>query len=307
MDKKKVTKYLALVYIMAWSVEIIGSLIYRIVGGMKGLTIFHGFLALTMFMPILAAFFVKADFKVMGWKPRFKGNVKWIVFSMVMPTVASILGFVCFFTVFPKLFSMDLSYFMNYVEGMGQDSDKILESMLQSGLSKNGIIAVTVLQCVLEAPLINTFTAIGEEAGWRGFLYPELRKSYGRVKTWITGGIIWAAFHYPAMLIGGYEYGDNYIGKPVLGILAFTIFCIIVGVLEEIIYDRTKCIWYPSLLHGGINASITLYMMVLNGDYMSEIERVAVFGPGYNGLISMIPIMIIAVVVALMTRKRKDA
>ena len=105
------------------------------------------------------------------------------------------------------------------------------------------------------------------------------------------------------MLIAGFEYGKDYIGAPFLGLITFTVFCIFVGILHEIIYDKTKCIWFPALLHGSINAAITIYNIVLDGSRIEDIDRLMVFGPGYNGLIGMIPTILFVVIIAAVVLK----
>ena len=183
------------------------------------------------------------------------------------------------------------------------DPSEYKAAIEQTGMSMTGLTFITAVQCVTYAPFINMFFGIGEEAGWRGFLYHELNKRFGKVKTWLIGGAVWAVFHFPAMLLAGYEYGIDYIGAPVLGLITFTLFCISMGVIHEIIYDKTKCIWFPALLHGSVNAAITMYQVVLNGERIDDINRLMVFGPGYNGLIAMIPTVILAVVMAVIVLK----
>ena len=106
------------------------------------------------------------------------------------------------------------------------------------------------------------------------------------------------------MLIAGYEYGLDYIGSPWLGLITFTVFCIVLGILEEIVYDRTKCIWFPALLHGSINAVATLPQLFMNAND-PDIAKYMVLGPLPNGLIAMIPIIIFAAAMAAWSIKRK--
>lgn len=303
MDKKKVIKFLIITMILAWGLQITGSLVSKNVGGMTGLLVFQACLAICMFTPLVSALIVKTDFKGMGWKPKLKGNLKWILFSLFVPMVLSILGCVVFFAIWPELFSTDFSYLINEYEELGMDAAALKDSIAGTGISPVVIILVSMIQCVTYAPFINMFLAIGEEAGWRGFLYPELGKRFSRVTAWIIGGAIWAAFHFPAMLLAGYEYGSDYIGAPVLGLVTFTLFCITFGILHEIIYDKTKCIWIPALLHGSVNAAFTMYQMVLNAEHLEKINKLAVFGPCTNGLVAMIPSVILTVIIAAVVLK----
>jgi membrane protease YdiL (CAAX protease family) len=254
-------------------------------------------------MPLLSAVIVKADIKHFGWKPKLKGNVKWLLLSLLAPVILTVLGFALFFAIWPDLFSLDGSYLIDSYVSLGMDAEEAEKTVLQTGMSMQMMGLITVIQCVTYVPFLNMFLAIGEEAGWRGFLYPELNKRFGRIPTWLIGGFIWAVFHFPVMLIAGYEYGKDYVGAPVLGLITFTVFCITLGALHEIIYDKTRCIWFPALLHGSINAAITLYRMVLDGSRIVEINRLMVFGPGYNGLISMIPAVVFVIIVAAVVLK----
>ena len=303
MDTKKVIKYTVITLLLAWTIQIAASVIGNNIGGTAGTMLFRGGLAVCMFMPLIAAIIAKADFKGMGWKPKFKGNLKWIVFALLVPVTLTILGFVLFFAIWPELFSLDGSYLLKTVEEMGMDPAEYKAALEQTGMSMTGLTLISIIPCITYAPFMNMFLAIGEEAGWRGFLYPELNKKFGKVTTWLIGGVAWAVFHFPAMLLAGYEYGTDYIGAPVLGLVVFTLFCISMGVIHGIIYDKTKCIWFPALLHGSVNAGVTLYQMVLNGERIDDINRHLIFGPAYNGLVSIIPVVILAVVMAVIVLK----
>ncbi len=305
MDTKKVIKYTVITLAIAWVIQIAVSLISLNSEGMTGTYIFRGGLAVCMFVPLASALISGADLKKMGWKPKLKGNVKWMFFALFVPAILTFLGYVLFFMIWPDLFSLDGSYMLKTVEELGMDPSEYMASLEKNGMSISSLLLIGVLECVTFVPFINMFVAIGEEAGWRGFLYPELNKRFGRIKTWLIGGVIWAAFHFPAMLLAGYEYGMDYIGAPVLGLIVFTLFCIVLGILHEIIYDKTKCIWFPALLHGSVNASATLFQLALDGSRSDEINRLLVFGPAFNGLISMMPVVILAVIMAVFVLKRE--
>ena len=67
----------------------------------------------------------------------------------------------------------------------------------------------TDLFAVTLAPVINMFAALGEEAGWRGYMMPHLKKQLGLLNGRLLGGVIWGVWHWPLMLLVGYEYGTN--------------------------------------------------------------------------------------------------
>ncbi|SDY18246.1 CAAX protease self-immunity [Ruminococcaceae bacterium YAD3003] len=303
MDKKKVIKFLVITYVISWTIQSAVSLYMVNNPGMTGTTVFQAGMAICMYIPLIAALISKASFREMGWKPRFKGNFGWLVFAAygMLPVVAA--GTAIFFMIFPDLFDAGGSYIMAQYEAAGVNFAAQLE---QSGMNYQMYILAS-LPGFLIAPFINIVTAIGEEAGWRGFLYPELNKKFGKASTWIIGGICWAAFHFPAMLIAGYEYGLNYIGSPWLGLIVFTVFCIAMGVMEEIVYSKTKCIWYAALLHGSINALATLPSMIANANNVN-LEKYMILGPAPNGIIAGLPLIILAVFmgVAVIRKDKKS-
>lgn len=302
MDKKKVIKYVIITYVIAWTLQIAGSLYMVNNPGMTGQTVFKACMAICMFGPLVAALVVKADFRSMGWKPKFKGNIGWVFFCAYITAVPMVLGAALFFGIFPNLLDTSGSYLIAQGEAMGVD---IEEQLAQAGLTIQMYMLATCASIVY-VPFINIITAIGEEVGWRGFLYPELNKSFGKIGTWLIGGTIWGAFHFPSMIFGGYEYGFDYLGKPVLGLIAFTITCIALGILEEIVYSRTKCIWYAALLHGSFNGIATLPLMLLNVNDPT-VDKYMILGPYMNGLIAGIPLVIIAVIMgAIAIRKQNN-
>ena len=301
MNKKNVIKFIGFTYAIAWTIQIIVSLYMVNHPGMTGLLVFQLGLAVCMFAPLLAALIAKADFRGMGWKPVFKGNIKWLLFAAYVMVPLMAIGGVLFYGIFPNLF--DLSGSMLSAQG-AQSGVDLMAKLQEAGLDYKTYLLINIGSAILITPFINIITAIGEEVGWRGYLYPELNKSFSKPKTWIIGGVFWAVFHFPAMLIAGYEYGFDYVGSPWLGLLVFTLFCITAGMLEEIVYDKTKCIWYPALLHGSINAIATLPQIFANANAPELVDKYAVFGPVGTGLLIALPVMILAVIMGIVTVRR---
>lgn len=50
--------------------------------------------------------------------------------------------------------------------------------------------------------------ALGEELGWRGFLFPRLLPRFGHVGAGLIIGLVWGVWHLPADFVGLKGYGD---------------------------------------------------------------------------------------------------
>lgn len=302
MNKKKVTIFTVLTLVISAVVMVAVSLISRGINDpIKSKSVFQGGMVFAMFIPLIMALAVKADFRGMGWKPQIRGNVRWIIFCLIVPMILVAIGAAIFFLIFPDLFDPKGSYMMEDYRKLGLDFEAQLEA---SGMTLSTYRLIMIIGSVTFIPFVNMFIAIGEEIGWRGFLYPELRKGFGRVKTWLIGGVIWGAFHFGAILAGGYEYGFDYIGAPFLGPIVFIISCVSMGVLHEIIYDRTKCIWFPALLHGSLNGAATTIFLFMSAGDPEKLAKYMILGPAVNGLISGIPLMIAAIILGAHALKK---
>ncbi|MBR1798246.1 MAG: CPBP family intramembrane metalloprotease [Clostridiales bacterium] len=300
MDKRKIIKFVGITLAIAWTIQIIVSIYMVNNPGSTGTLVFRAGLAVCMYVPMFAVLIVNRNLKGMGWKPKFKGNIGWLIFAAYIALPLTIMGAAVFFLIFPDLFDTTGSYLIAQGEAAGVD---LVSQLGEAGLTIQQYMLISSISLIY-VPFINIVTAIGEEAGWRGFLYPELNKSFGKIGTWIIGGTIWGAFHFPAIILGGYEYGVDYPGKPVSGLIVFTIICIAIGVIEEIIYSRTKCIWYAALFHGSFNGMATIPQLVINANN-PDLNKYLILGPMPNGLIAGIPLVALAVIMGVIA-VRKD-
>lgn len=299
MNKKQVVKFLLFVFITAYSIQIAVSLIALKNPMGLGNMFFGAGLMVVMFTPFFGTLFAKGNLKGIGFKPKFKKAAFLIPVCMFAPAIISIIGAALFFLVFPDYLDLSGSYLQSSLpEGVN-----LLDILEQNGLSYGIYVAISFVSSITYAPVINMFLAVGEEVGWRGFLYPELNKSMGKIPTWLLGGLIWGAFHFPVMILAGYEYGTTYWGFPVVGMLVFSLFTVALGLISEVIYDKTKCIWYPSLLHGAVNAS-NCVMLFFNINKENS-DKMTILGPCFNGLVAGVPLLLTAVIVGMVSLKKK--
>jgi membrane protease YdiL (CAAX protease family) len=94
------------------------------------------------------------------------------------------------------------------------------------------------------------FTGVGEEPGWRGFALPRLQDRHGPLLGTALLSVVWAAWHLPNVLFGGWTG------------LSFSLW--LVGTVASAfiytwVYNNTGgSILMAALLHGAINGGTTL-------------------------------------------------
>ena len=128
-------------------------------------------MAAMMWVPALGAVLAGGNRKTLGWKPQVKKNIKVILLSWFLPALLTAIGAALYFLIFPSHF--DLS-------GGLIATEDLLAALQKQGVSYSQYIVISIIQAVTFAPLLNAFFALGEEIGWRGFMYPQLKSKLGR-------------------------------------------------------------------------------------------------------------------------------
>ena len=283
MSRKQFAIYMIVAFGLAWILEIIASIFSNNGNQMA----FSVILMIAMFMPFLGVLIARIPLKGMGWVPHLKNRTRYVFFALWMPALLSIIGGVLFFVLFPDAFDSEFLTLRGILEETGA-----LQQLEAQGLTVPMYLLITTIQAVTYVPFINMFVTLGEEVGWRGALYPYLKEKLGVTKGRIVGGAIWGSWHWPIMILAGYEYGKEYIGSPVLGPIVFCICTVMMGILFDYVYEKTETIWLPSLMHGATNA-FTIFAYLSKPEYANK----TILGPAYIGMISMIPMIIMAVII----------
>jgi membrane protease YdiL (CAAX protease family) len=111
-------------------------------------------------------------------------------------------------------------------------------------------IFVLVLVVAVNAIVVNSFLAFGEEYGWRGYLLPKLLP-LGEIRAGVIVGVIWGFWHAPLLIAGlNYPHVD-----PLVAVALF----IPTGVVMSLLFTRLYVasggsVLVVSLLHGSLNA-----------------------------------------------------
>lgn len=111
----------------------------------------------------------------------------------------------------------------------------------------NSALAAALLGAALSVPQA-MISATGEEIGWRGFLWPLIRRRYTFLPAWLLVTFIWWAYHAPVIILGWYG--------SIGGLPAFTLAILGFGAFVSVLTDRSRSIWPSIVAHGGWNALV---------------------------------------------------
>jgi uncharacterized protein len=217
-----------------------------------------------MFGPALAAivqqrFIDRAPWSGLGLGLRAK-QWKWIGFTaivalMILPVclgVADLLGDVLGWTpaghvaVTQEQLQVTLEAQMAAAGGSGTGIMGLLDRVQLPGAVWLLLLLGVAL---LAACTVNLIPMLGEELGWRGYLY-QVTSTWMPVRRILFTGVVWGLWHAPLIAMG-----HNYPGYPVLGIGLMVVFTVVLAFLFD--WTRTRCgnVWGPCILHGIINGS----------------------------------------------------
>jgi len=145
------------------------------------------------------------------------------------------------------------------------------------------LLLVQLVSAYLVALTINAFYALGEEIGWRGYLYKRLGSAPSLKNSFIIG-TVWGLWHATAIGL----LGHNYPNLKWLGVPIFVAFCIPLTFIMLILVFRTGSILPSVSLHGALNALWALTILANNlGDATGELL-------GGNGLLGILSLVVVA-------------
>ncbi len=98
---------------------------------------------------------------------------------------------------------------------------------------------------------VNAIVAMGEEYGWRAFLFPKLYAYTGLVLAIIISGIIWGLWHIPLILLLRFK-SEFY--EPRINSIQYILFCLVLAIPESIILVKTNSIIPVAIFHGAVNS-----------------------------------------------------
>ena len=284
MDKRLETKrlfiYLAFAFGFTWIIFFAYILSGNIWAADGEISSVDQFVSLGMICPALAMlltrYVTKENFAVTGKDSMLLGicfkDKKWMYFviAMLLPWIYVELGNGLTLLLSPEAF--DAGY----------------PALLGITDHERAIIYLQPIAVMISGMLVS-FGAFGEEAGWRGYMMPEMIKLWGVKKAVFIGGIIWGIWHWPLTYIG-HNFGRNYWGYPFTGFVAMCVMCIFMGIILTFVTYRSGSIWPAVILHAINNSSLSILQYYINRENITgwRADGVGSF------FISLIPMFIIA-------------
>lgn len=288
LTKKRLIIYLAFSFALVW----VPMIIYFATGGKYDNPMMNLILAYSMLCPSIAVLLTrkitKEGIPLVGKDSLQLGiNLKnkkwlWFVLGFVAPVIYWDLGQLVFMAIFPETYNP-----------AGFDV---------MGLPRNALILLPISGWT--TGIVGSIGALGEEIGWRTYLYPKLEELMGPVGSVIVGGIIWGVWHYPAIL-QGHTFGTDYWGAPWSGFFVFTFSCVTMGALLYLVTKKTGSIWPAAIMHavnnsGGRALGLCLDTEVLTGIWAEEPIQI------FMGDVVLNIMGVIAIVMLVKMKKEED-
>ena len=244
---------------------------------------------LGIFSPLIACVILryvsKEGFKDGIMLPKFTGHLRWYFIAVLVPLLMGLIG--CILVTYSLnagfSFKNDYSFFVN---------------MLNPAIS-------------LDMVYFNMFILLGEELGWRAYIYDKLEEFFRSIGSQadnngkhiynnsedavscgnysdenvsgvdkravslsvIIGGILWGLWHAQLVVVSGLNYGKDYAGYPYVGIILMCISCIFMGAFLQLLRKKTDSVIAPTLAHAVIDSCIpAIVSMFLSGNESGNIQ-----------------------------------
>lgn len=155
-------------------------------------------------------------------------------------------------------------------------------------IEKKGSVGNAVFHILVLGPLIGSVgivAALGEEMGWRGFLYTQMHNLNFKYPDYIIG-FIWSLWHWPLILLGDYATSPI----PILSAVMFTIALTAMGPYYGWLRGSSKSVFPVALSH----ASHNLYIQAIYPAFIKAGPLDSYFG-GEPGVFCVIAYVFIGI------------
>jgi uncharacterized protein len=247
-DKRGVALYLACVFTLTYAWDV-GLYVFRNAAPF----IFPIGVAVSMLFPALGALAVSrlappaADEEV----PRLSSSLKlgpwryYLHVFWIVPVLYAVTYAVTWLTGVGKLDLTGRGYVMSLAKVMGFTASTPGMKVLSNPI----FLPVVLAASILTAPFLNSLVALGEELGWRGFLWPRLAPM-GFWRATVASGVIWGLWHALVVVMFGFNYPDH----RLLGVIWMCGLTTVLGTWMNWLTQKTGSVIIASWVHGVFNS-----------------------------------------------------
>lgn len=257
---RRVALFLALAYGFAWPL----SFGFFALGGSITSPLFVLFAVLFMFTPAVAAVITQKVIWKDSWRNLGLRNprLRWMVIAWLGPVLLTALALGASFL------SPGVSLGTGPETLLTAVTDRVPAAQLaeirrdleHSLLAKPGVLLwISIAQVLLFGPTVNAGVALGEELGWRGFLWHELNP-LGFWRSSFLIGFFWGLWHLP-VIVNGY----NYPGHPIIGPILMIVLTILISPLIGYVRLRGESVFAAAVFHGTFNAAASMVLFLKGG------------------------------------------
>lgn len=215
------------------------------------------------------------DLRTLGWKWPAR---RWLTLSYLLPFLYTVPVYVAAWLFVQNSFRLET--FMENMAGAYELAGMNLFATFGVGLP-----------LLLTVGMISGLTwALGEELGWRGFLFPRLIERFGFNGACLAGGLIWAVWHYPMLLWSDYNAGTS----AAFALPCFTLSVIAMSFVAGWLRLRTGSIWPPTLLHASHNLFVQAVFDPMTANTGSARLLTTEFGAGLTVTITITALLLCA-------------
>lgn len=228
-----------------------------------------------------------------GWggfmlRLNFRRNLRFLLAAWLLPLLATVVGGVIFYLLFPQSFDPDLGVVRKLTASI--PSIAAIDPWL--------IVMFMAIQGVLITVPINSVVSLGEELGWRAYLLPKLMERFagaghvsrsgmvGARRMALLVGLIHGVWHWPLFFLSTKLDSSSAFPFP----LVYLIFTCSMSVLLSWVTLRSGSVWPAAVGHGAINATSALV------GYMVKGPAIPLLGPAPTGLIGGLGYLTLALV-----------
>jgi membrane protease YdiL (CAAX protease family) len=179
---------------------------------------------------ILTKLIFDRNLKGLGWKP---GPAKWLGFAYLLPILYGA-----------------VVYGVTWLVGLGGFTTDVIAGMASElGMADASVVQTFVVYTVLLGTIVFLKSglprALGEELGWRGFLFPELNRMTSFTTASLISGGVWALYHLPLILFSDYRSS----APIVFQVVVFLISTIAHTFVNNWLRARSGSVWPAVVLH----------------------------------------------------------